>query len=227
MESKQDQGVEGLLRQIIGQLNGAKGCEQLAAAYVQAWAEVDNVVKNANNPHFGSDYADLNAVIETIKPVFSRFDLAILGPVPGAITNGNQSFTTLLMHKSGQHLAFNGEIPLGAKLTAQAAGSSTTYFRRYTWTAIGGIAQKDDDGESASSAAPEPKRRTVTAAKPEAEKGPTYADGVEALVTEINEFAGTYEELEKQIRPRVEEIADQALNDVYTAKRRTLKKGKK
>ena len=39
-------------------------------------------------------------------------------------------------------------MPVGGKKDAQAVGATTTYARRFALSAMVGIAQKDDDGES-------------------------------------------------------------------------------
>lgn len=208
------------LAQAVANRAASGGIPELAAAYVAAWGELPvGVQKDAENPHFGNEYATLEAHLKLIKPVFARHGLAIM-QTPGTITDGNMALTTILLHKSGQSIAVTSQVPLGGKLTAQSMGSGATYGSRYVLRGIGGLAATDDDGEAAS-AAPEPAR-----AKTKAAKAPSYADQADGLIADIEKFAGTVDELEKSLRPRVEELGDSKVNAAYITKRRALKEKK-
>ncbi len=126
-----------------------KGIPDLAAAYVQAWAEITTVEKNAVNPHFNSGYADLAAVQAAIHGPFAKHGLALL-MAPDAMEGEKVSITWVLIHRSGQSIHGRAQLPIGPKATAQAAGSAITYLRRYLAAAIAGLAQVDDDGNAAS-----------------------------------------------------------------------------
>lgn len=134
---------------------------RLAAAYVKAWGEISNVVKNSKNPHLGNDYADLAAVLDTVKQTFARHELAVI-QAPGPLSGDGTRITliSLLIHSSGESMRFVHEAPCGTPPakgskepgppTAQSIGSATTYLRRYAMLAIAGIAPVDDDGNEAS-----------------------------------------------------------------------------
>jgi hypothetical protein len=55
----------------------------------------------------------------------------------------------MLLHESGQWIKSKLKMPI-EKVTAQSIGSTITYGRRYGLSAITGIAQYDDDGNSVS-----------------------------------------------------------------------------
>jgi hypothetical protein len=55
----------------------------------------------------------------------------------------------MLLHESGQWIKSKLKMPV-EKVTAQSIGSTITYGRRYGLSAITGIAQYDDDGNSVS-----------------------------------------------------------------------------
>lgn len=223
-----ENGNAELMKALLTQ-SGAAGAtpvalDKLAKAYVAAWGEVGvGVGKDANNPHFGNDYATLEAHLDVVKPIFARHGLALLQS-PGRIVDGSQEIITLILHESGQHLSITTHIPLGGKLTAQASGSATTYGRRYVVGGVGGLAPVDDDGEGAS-AQSTPLKQTKKADKPK-DTAASYAETTGALIAEIEAFAGSVDELEKTIRPRVEDMGDAKVNEVYVARRRALK-GKK
>lgn len=121
--------------------------DQLASALATAQGEIENASKNSQNPHFRSRYADLAEIINTVRPVFSKYGLAVVQSPSYA--EGLVSVTTLLTHKSGQWIRDTASAP-ASKLDAQGVGSAVTYLRRYSLAAIAGIAQEDDDGNAAS-----------------------------------------------------------------------------
>lgn len=153
-DSSKENAAETLLKQILLRLDGPNkegGLDKLAPAYVEAWGAVEHVVKDANNPHFGSDYATLEATMNALRGPFSANKLALL-TVPGVMSAAGDriSVNWVLFHASGQRMQGTTELPIGGKSTAQAAGSAITYARRYLALAIAGIAPKDDDGNGAS-----------------------------------------------------------------------------
>lgn len=119
---------------------------ELFDALASAQGEIENASKNAANPHFRSKYADLAEVLNTVRPVFSKHGLSLLQSpsFDGALA----SVTTLLSHKGGGYItATASAVP--AKTDAQGIGAVTTYLRRYSAAGLAGIAQEDDDGQSA------------------------------------------------------------------------------
>jgi ERF superfamily len=120
---------------------------ELAAALAQAQAELENVAKDALNPHFSSRYADLASVLDEVRPKLARHGIAIVQiPINGI--EGQVGVTTRLMHASGQYI--EGDFYIApSKYDAQGAGSALTYLRRYSLMAVTGIGPEDDDGEAA------------------------------------------------------------------------------
>jgi hypothetical protein len=127
-------------------LHHSDSIAKLAPALVKAQAEVENATKNATNPHFKSQYADLAEIIRTVKPVFTANGLAVL-QVPG-FEDGHATVESMLIHESGEWIAGVSGAPL-QKADPQGVGSAITYLRRYSLAALAGIAQEDDDGNAA------------------------------------------------------------------------------
>jgi hypothetical protein len=103
---------------------------------------------NKTNPHFRSRYADLAAVRDAIYPIFTKHGLSI---VQAPTTDGFSGFSleTRIMHESGDELIFNFPLPSDVN-KMQAVGSAISYARRYTLSALAGIAsEEDDDGNAA------------------------------------------------------------------------------
>lgn len=142
-------------------MNKTDSIAELAKALAKAQGEIENASKNAANPHFKSKYADLAEVLNTVRPVFSLHGLSVL-QMP-SFDGGIASVETMLMHTSGEWISNTCSAPV-SKNDAQGVGSAITYLRRYSLAAFAGIAQEDDDGNSASARHDPPKQnahRTV------------------------------------------------------------------
>ena len=141
---------------------------KVSAALVGAQAEVDNAVKNKKNPHFQNDYADLESVLFTVKPILAKHGLSVV-QFPG-YEDGICTLSTLVLHKSGEWLQSEAGAPLD-RPTAWSVGSCVTYLRRYSLVSITQIAQEDDDGSAASEpSSPKPTKATKTTKKVAAKK---------------------------------------------------------
>ena len=120
--------------------------DKLASALCKAQAEIKGAEKKSVNPFFNSGYADLHTVIESSFPHLTKYGLSIIQGNDGK--PGEFYVTTMLLHESGQWIKSKLKMPI-EKATAQAIGSTITYGRRYGLSAMVGIAQYDDDGNSA------------------------------------------------------------------------------
>jgi hypothetical protein len=119
---------------------------QLAGALAKAQGKFKPASKDSVNPHFKNRYADLAAIWDSIREPLSANSLAV---VQGAESSLKEVVvTTTLAHESGEWVQTAIAIPLG-KADAQGIGSAITYGRRYGLTALVGITQDDDDGETA------------------------------------------------------------------------------
>jgi hypothetical protein len=132
-------------------MNTSDTINEIAGALAKAQAEIQNVVKDAKNPHFKSDYATLDAITDTVRPVFAKHGLAVV-QMP-SYADGIVTVETLLTHSSGQWIRGATAAPI-AKADPQGVGSACTYLRRYSLAAIAALAQTDDDGHAASSQPP-------------------------------------------------------------------------
>lgn len=132
-------------------MNKSEQINELATALSKAQGELENASKSSNNPHFKSRYADLAEILNTIRPVFSQHGLAVT-QCP-SFEGGIASVETVLMHSSGQWISSVISAPC-SKQDAQGVGSAITYCRRYALAAVAGIAQEDDDANSAVGYAP-------------------------------------------------------------------------
>lgn len=119
---------------------------ELSAAFAKAQGAIEGAIKDRTNPHFKSQYADLASVWDACRQPLSANGLAI---AQGVETDATKvTVTTRLMHASGQWI--ESAISSEARDTGpQAIGSCVTYLRRYSLSAMVGVAPEDDDGNEA------------------------------------------------------------------------------
>jgi len=114
-------------------------------------------LKQANNPHFRSKYADLGNVMDACLPALNEAGIALIQPT-GEDEHGRYVETILIHGESGEQLTCR--VPLiVSKNDMQGYGSAVTYARRYGLMAMAGIAPEDDDGNAASKAPPKQEQR--------------------------------------------------------------------
>ena len=123
----------------------------LFSAMAKFQGQLDNATKGKAG--HGYKYADLAAVINAAKEPLSANGLSVT-QLLGTNAAGNHSLITMLAHSSGQYMSSETELPKAVlqggagKNPVQVIGSAITYFRRYSYAAIIGMAQEDDDGQS-------------------------------------------------------------------------------
>lgn len=153
-------------------MNKSESITKLATALNKVQSALGPCVKNASNPFFKSNYADLTAIWQHVRGPLTDAGLSIC-----QTTDGGNLITTL-MHVSGEYIS--GSYPLGCKdaMNPQAMGSAMSYARRYALAAIVcAVAENDDDDGNSAKGTPRP--FTVTGNTP-----PVVAPkAVEAIVT--------------------------------------------
>ena len=117
------------------------------AALAAAQAEMGKAVKDTENPHFKSKYADLASVMDACMPALNKNGIAVIQPFVTDEISG-RAVKTILIHESGETLECTIPLIFG-KNDMQGLGSAMTYGRRYGLMAMAGIAPEDDDGNAA------------------------------------------------------------------------------
>lgn len=131
-----------------------------SAAMSLAQKEMGIVAKNKNNSHTKSNYADLAAIDNSIRPVYTRHGLS-LSFSNEQIDGEKVKVKCIVAHERGHRETFElvGELD-GAGLKGnsnktgiQAMGSTISYLRRYLTMMVFNIATSDDlDGVQPNSA---------------------------------------------------------------------------
>ena len=114
-----------------------------AKAFIKAQSEMVKAIKDSNNPHFKSKYADLTSVRDACVPFLNNNGIAVLQPI--IQLDNKQYIKTVLLHESGEEYSCLTEI-MHTQNTAQAHGSGITYARRYGLQSLVCIGADDDDG---------------------------------------------------------------------------------
>jgi hypothetical protein len=134
----------------------------LHASMALAFAEIEAATKSATNPHFGSKYADLPAIIAAVKPALIKHGLFFTQRCQPA--EDGVSVETVLHHSGGEKESLGIIYVPANKRDPQGFGSALTYARRYGLQTAFGVPTEDDDGNAASRSAPraEPTRTPIT-----------------------------------------------------------------
>src|SRR5687767_2258754 len=151
---------------------------EIAAALAKAQGVMKNAALNKVNPHFKSKYADLAGIRDTVIPSLAANGIAVVQTLDAASEGVAYCLLTRLIHTSGQWIESLCPIPSGQDM--QKMGSAITYARRYSLSAICGIAaDEDDDANAAASTQASSGLRAV----------PTKPEGYDAWLTVIEGLA--------------------------------------
>ena len=124
---------------------------KLGEALAKAQGAMRSAKKDAENPHFRSRYADLASIWDAIRAPLADNGLSVIQRVSTA--QDGVTVRTTLLHSSGESVSDDCWLPV-AQQTPQAFGSAITYARRYSLSALVGVAaDEDDDGNAASAGA--------------------------------------------------------------------------
>ena len=121
--------------------------QEAVKALIKSRKEMGKLLKNKTNPFHKNTYADLEAVLDAVIPVFNANNFAVYQP-SGCDEHGDY-LKTVFVHDSGH--SFESKVYLRfPKQDMQGYGGAMTYARRYGLQGMAGIAAEDDDGNSVS-----------------------------------------------------------------------------
>lgn len=126
--------------------------DTLHSAMALAFGEIATAIKSNENAAFKnggkvSKYADINSVIDAIKPALIAHGL-FFTQQPFPHDRGIQ-IETILHHASGESMSLGTLFVPAGKQDAQGFGSAITYARRYALVTAFGVPVDDDDGNAA------------------------------------------------------------------------------
>jgi hypothetical protein len=167
------------------------GLGELAAALAKAQAAFPKVLKDrtakisSTRGEYSYKYADLATLLEAVRKPLADNGLACVQPIE--LGDHGHVLRTILLHTSGARL--ESAYALANHDRPQEMGSEITYARRYTLSALLGVAsEEDDDGKAAqdsdSRQKSQPGRAQATArptpAQLDAEVRQAFPPGIEA-----------------------------------------------
>ena len=178
----------------------------IAAAFVQAQRNFAPALKKADNPYFGTKYADLAVCIEAVIDALHANGIAL-------VQHTDQSdkgviVSTVFLHESGEHMETGSIFVPAAQNSPQAFGSALTYARRYSLMTSCGIAPEDDDGNAASKTTPA--RKPDVKAEPDVDYWTTKFGEQEQSISTT--FGSALNEIATQLGGELAEEAPQCIH---------------
>jgi hypothetical protein len=158
---------------------------KMAPDLVKAQAGITGVARDGNNPIFRSKYITLDGILLAVRPVLSQCNIFLTQSVgdystaEGVITSVTVRST--LLHSSGEWIANEVTVPVNPAVDrngkvqavdAHRIGSSITYGRRYSLSALLGIGEDDDDGNVSSGYEPQPMQKPAPVSQPKPQPAP-------------------------------------------------------
>ena len=122
---------------------------ELAKSLCNAQSNMGKAMKSSDNPFFKSKYADISACLEASLPALNKEGISIVQGSDYDPTTKTFFVECTLLHTSGEWIKSKLFVPI-TKMDAQGVGAAQTYGRRYLLSAMVGLAQEDDDGNSIS-----------------------------------------------------------------------------
>lgn len=161
------------IAKVEGHRNQSQEVNELVTAFAKASAEMDGAYKDLNNAFLKYNYCSLGQMIDTTRPVLSKYGLSVFQPI---IDMGDYHILhTKLFHSSGQWIGSTIRIK-PEKDGNQAFGSSITYMSRYAYKSLLGISFKDETDDDS--------ERTANRDAPEHIPENTYIKPAELITAE-------------------------------------------
>ena len=171
---------------------------EIATALAKAQAKIDTIRKNqtADAGSYQYEYADLAAVLEGCRSHLAAEGISVI-QAPYTDDDGAIGIATRLIHSSGQWI----QSSVGHNMTLkrwQDLGGALTYLRRYTYSAMIGVASEEDaDGKDTGALKSRPKKQS--APEPEPEPEPSWADKSQKIADAVKS-AATSEAVSKALQ---------------------------
>lgn len=162
--------VERVIERIIAlaDFHTSTSTAELDAALAKAQGEFQPVEKNKTNPFFNSKYADLSAVWEACRQALSKNGISVT-QWPLHSEDGRLHVLTRIAC-NGEWMLARISVPM-TKQDVQSYGSAITYLRRYSLSALLGLAADEDDDAQAT----QPPQQTRAATRQKAATSPQVA----------------------------------------------------
>jgi hypothetical protein len=108
----------------------------------EAKKEFSAITKDQTNPHFKSQYYDINDLLRMVEPILHKHGLMVLQPIKDGLIH-----TYIIDVETGDKI--ESSYLLEGNPNPQKIGSEITYFRRYLLSSLLSLQAEDDDGNKA------------------------------------------------------------------------------
>lgn len=133
--------------------------QKISSALVKSWAELENPkhnktvkVQTKNGGQYTFEYTDLGGIFDEAKSVFKENGISIIQNAYTEVLEGNLMIAveTMMLHSSGEWVK---SLPLRMPVmnNMQDMGGQITYMKRYSLSAMLGIATENDDDANGAS----------------------------------------------------------------------------
>ena len=106
--------------------------------------KVGAIKKDSVNPYYKSKYADINSLLDVVKPVLNEIGLTVVQPLE---VRDNKSVLVTKIFDDDK-LVLESSIIIPDNNDPQKMGSAITYYRRYSLQSMLLLEAEDDDAES-------------------------------------------------------------------------------
>jgi len=194
----------------------SENINELGAALAKAQAVITGAKQDKKNPFLKNNYATLSSVWDACRAPLTDNGLCVVQTTEYN-EQGQLVLATTLIHSSGQWL--KGFTPiLVQKQDAQSMGSAITYARRYSLSAIAGVAPDDgeDDGSQATSPRGNAKEGQPIQKRQPAQEKPKVSAGVisEKQVNLLYARLNGNDDIKQQIEGRLESQGIENYKDI-------------
>lgn len=170
-------------------------------AIIKVCAEVLNPKKNKQG--YGYKYAELSSILDMLRPILAKYELAILQPAYTNLEKQTVTVATRVIHSQGGVYETKYTLPVEkGKMTAvQSVGATTTYARRYSLCNIFGIAGDEDTDGAEPRTAQRPQKGGDILSPPKKVEAPVQRGGISAEQVKRLIFLMKTEKWEGKISP--------------------------
>lgn len=120
--------------------------DKLAKAFSLMQGEYESVIPNRINPHFRSNYADLDEALKSVRPLLKKYGFSLSQKIEFH-RDRNRYLRTVLKHDSGQYTS-SFDLLTQDKPGLQGYGAGLSYHKRYNACSLLGITVSNDPDDN-------------------------------------------------------------------------------